>query len=229
MAKAAEATDATPMTPPEPGPIIGVTGGIGSGKSAVARTFGELGIGWVDADDVARQVVRPGEPALAAIVSRYGRGILLDDDTLDRRALRQRIFDDPAERAWLEGETHPRIRQRLREHLARLRREGPYCLLVSPLLLESGQREMIDRLLVVDVPTDMQIERTLARDGVERRQVEAIIAAQAPRDERLAAADDVIDNSAPLAQLREAVVALDARYRQLHRQPTPTSTSKGAS
>ncbi|WP_110685276.1 dephospho-CoA kinase [Salinicola aestuarinus] len=212
-----------------PGPIIGVTGGIGSGKSAVAHAFGELGIGWVDADHVAREVVMPGEPALDAIIGRYGKAILNEDGTLDRRGLRQRIFDDPTERAWLENETHPRIRGRLQEHLARLRREGPYCLLVSPLLLESGQREMTDRLLVVDVPTHVQIERTLARDGVDQQQVEAIIAAQIARDERLAAADDVIDNSASLADLREKVVTLDACYRTLHRRPTSLSTSNGAS
>ncbi|MEC8916406.1 MAG: dephospho-CoA kinase, partial [Pseudomonadota bacterium] len=156
--------------------IVGVTGGIGSGKSAVADAFGALGIGWVDADHVAREVVMPGEPALAAIVERYGPAILNDDGTLDRRALRARIFDDETERRWLERETHPRIRQRLLMHLARLRNaDAPYCLLVSPLLIESGQLELVDRVLVVDVPPETQIQRTLARDGVDRRQVESIL------------------------------------------------------
>lgn len=197
-------------------PIIGVTGGIGSGKSAVAHAFGDLGIGWVDADDVAREIVMPGEPALAAIEARYGASILQPDGTLDRRALRERIFDDPVERRWLESETHPRIRRRLLEHLARLRAvDAPYCLLVSPLLIESGQRELIDRVLVVDVPESVQIERTLARDGVGRDQVEAILAAQSPRSERLAAADDVIDNSGNRDTLRHQVARLDRIYRQL--------------
>ncbi|WP_303856286.1 dephospho-CoA kinase [Salinicola salarius] len=195
--------------------IVGVTGGIGSGKSAVADAFGALGIGWVDADHVAREVVMPGEPALAAIVERYGPAILNDDGTLDRRALRARIFDDETERRWLERETHPRIRQRLLMHLERLRNAGaPYCLLVSPLLIESGQLELVDRVLVVDVPPEIQIQRTLARDGVDRRQVESILAAQLPRERRLAAADDVIDNSRDRQHLLDQVARLDARYRQ---------------
>lgn len=201
--------------------IIGVTGGIGSGKSAVAEAFGALGIGWVDADHVAREVVMPGEPALDAIVSRYGPSILQSDGTLDRRALRARIFDDDQQRRWLEQETHPRIRQRLQTHLARLRGGGaPYCLLVSPLLIESSQHEMVDRVVVVDVAEDVQIERTLARDGVDRRQVESILAAQSPRAHRLAAADDVIDNSGNRQQLLDQVARLDARYRLLASPPT---------
>ncbi len=197
--------------------VVGLTGGIGSGKSAVADAFGALGIGWIDADHVAREVVMPGEPALAAIVERYGDAILQQDGTLDRRALRTRIFDDAAERRWLEGETHPRIRQRLLAHLARLRAAGaPYCLLVSPLLIESSQHELVDRILVVDVPREIQIERTLARDGVDRRQVESILSAQSSRERRLAAADDVIDNGSTRRHLRDQVARLDAKYRQLH-------------
>ncbi|WP_110650320.1 dephospho-CoA kinase [Salinicola peritrichatus] len=205
--------------------VIGVTGGIGSGKSAVAEAFGELGIDWVDADHLAREVVMPGEPALAAIAERYGPSILQPDGTLDRRALRSRIFDDAAERRWLEAETHPRIRQRLEQRLARLRRTGaPYCLLVSPLLIESGQHELVDRILVVDVPEAVQIQRTLARDGVEHRQVEAIIEAQSPRARRLAAADDVIDNSGNRQSLHDQVARLDAFYRQLASSPNRHDT-----
>ena len=200
--------------------VVGVTGGIGSGKSAVADAFGALGIGWVDADHVAREVVMPGEPALAAIVERYGPAILNDDGTLDRRALRARIFDDETERRWLERETHPRIRQRLLMHLERLRNaDAPYCLLVSPLLIESGQLELVDRVLVVDVPPEIQIQRTLARDGVDRRQVESILAAQLPRERRLAAADAVIDNSRDRQHLLDQVARLDARYRQRSSDP----------
>jgi len=196
--------------------VVGVTGGIGSGKSAVAQAFGALGIGWIDADQVAREVVMPGEPALAAIVERYGPAILQQDGTLDRRSLRARIFDDETERRWLERETHPRIRQGLLTHLERLRGGGaPYCLLVSPLLIESGQRELVDRILVVDVPQELQISRTLARDGVDRHQVESIIAAQSPREDRLAAADDVIDNGRDRQHLLDQVARLDIQYRQL--------------
>src|SRR5690554_1150684 len=130
--------------------IIGVTGGIASGKSTVARAFEALGAPWVDADDVAREVVEPGEPALAEISERFGQRVLNHDGTLNRRALREIVFADPAERRWLESVTHPRIRARLTEHLARLQASGaPYVLLVSPLLFESGQSEMADRCLEI--------------------------------------------------------------------------------
>ncbi|WP_445004308.1 dephospho-CoA kinase [Halomonas mongoliensis] len=199
--------------------IIGVTGGIASGKSTVARAFAALGVPWVDADDVAREVVEPGEPALAEIAERYARngpGVLNDDGTLNRRALREIVFADPAERRWLESATHPRIRARLVEHLARLAASGaPYVLLVSPLLFESGQSEMADRCLVIDVPEALQIQRTAARDDVDEAQARAIVAAQMPRAERLARADDVLDNGGSEAEMRRQVSALDRRYREL--------------
>ncbi|WIX34273.1 dephospho-CoA kinase [Salinicola sp. JS01] len=201
-------------------PVIGVTGGIGSGKSAVAEAFAARGIPGIDADAVAREVVMPGEPALAAIVEHFGAGVLDADGSLDRRALRARVFADPAERQWLEHQTHPRIRQRLQAHLSRLRGgDAPYCLLISPLLIESGQREMVSRVLVIDVPESLQIERTLARDGVPREQVEAILAAQSSRQARLAAADDVIDNSGDKEMLLDQVARLDERYRQWAASP----------
>ncbi|WP_404341699.1 dephospho-CoA kinase [Vreelandella venusta] len=193
--------------------IIGVTGGIGSGKSTVARAFGELGIGWVDADDVAREVVAPGEPALAAIAKRFGDQAINQDGTLNRAALRQIVFDDPSQRIWLESVTHPRIRERLLTHLEHLSTSSPYVLLVSPLLFESGQDRLVQRTLVVDVPEEEQLARTLARDKVSEAQVRAILAAQLPRHERLARADDVIDNSHGLNDTREQVSALDQRYR----------------
>ncbi|MCE9662560.1 dephospho-CoA kinase [Halomonas sp. M5N1S17] len=200
--------------------IIGVTGGIASGKSTVARAFAALGVPWVDADDVAREVVEPGEPALAEIAERYSRvegpRVLQEDGSLDRRALREIVFADPAERQWLESVTHPRIRQRLIVHLERLQAEGaPYVLLVSPLLFESGQSEMADRCLVIDVPESLQIARTAARDDVDEAQARAIVAAQMPRAERLARADDVIDNSGDEASLKAQVAELDRRYREL--------------
>jgi dephospho-CoA kinase len=196
--------------------IIGVTGGIASGKSTVARAFEALGVPWVDADDVAREVVEPGEPALAEIHERFGRRVLNDDGTLNRRALREIVFADPAERRWLESVTHPRIRARLVEHLARLEASGaPYVLLVSPLLFESGQSEMADRCLVIDVPEALQIERTAARDDVDEAQARAIVAAQMPRAERLARADDVLDNGGSEEEMRRRVAELDRQYREL--------------
>lgn len=194
--------------------IIGLTGGIGSGKSTVARAFAELGAAWVDADDVAREIVAPGEPALDAIHRRYGRAVLHPDGTLNRAALRERIFSAPAEREWLESVTHPRVRERLLAHLQRLEAgPAPYVLLVSPLLFESGQDALVDRCLVVDVPEALQRERTLARDGVSREQVDAILDAQLSRDQRLSRGCDLVDNSGDTPFMREQVSALDARYR----------------
>lgn len=192
--------------------IIGLTGGIGSGKSTVARAFGKLGAGWVDADDIAREVVMPGEPALAAIAQRFGQQILDADGGLNRAALRQIVFSDPEQRRWLESETHPRIRERLQLRLKELALNSPYVLLVSPLLFESGQDALAQRTLVVDVPEALQLSRTLARDGVSEAQVRAILAAQLSRQERLSRAHDVIDNSGSLEHLQHQVVTLHRRY-----------------
>ncbi|MCE8040670.1 dephospho-CoA kinase [Halomonas daqingensis] len=196
--------------------IVGVTGGIASGKSTVARAFAALGVPWVDADDVAREVVEPGEPALAEIAGRYGERVLQANGGLNRRAVREIVFADESERRWLESVTHPRIRQRIVAHLERLQAEGaPYVLLVSPLLFESGQSELADRCLVIDVPESLQIARTAARDDVDDAQARAIVAAQMPRSERLARADDVIDNTGSEADLAAQVAELDRRYRLL--------------
>lgn len=193
---------------------IGVTGGIGSGKSTVARAFAEHGIEWVDADDVAREVVEPGEPALADIADHFGRGVLTAAGHLDRRALRQIIFADETERRWLESVTHPRIRERLEAHLGRMAAtNAPYHLLVSPLLFESGQHHLADRCLVIDIPEALQISRTASRDGVDEAQARAIVAAQMPRQQRLAKADDVIDNSGDADALARQVARLDRLYR----------------
>ena len=196
--------------------IIGLTGGIASGKSTVARLFGDLGARWVDADDIAREVVAPGEPALKAIVDRYGDAILTREGRLDRAALRALVFADEKERRWLEATTHPRVRERLVTRLSLLRQQdAPYVLLVSPLLFESGQVDMVQRTLVVDVPEALQIERTTQRDDVDLAQAKAIVASQMGRDERVSLADDVIANDGDLAALSEAVKALDATYRRL--------------
>lgn len=208
--------------------IIGVTGGIASGKSTVANAFAALGAPWVDADDVAREVVEPGEPALETIAERFGREVLNEDGTLNRRALREIVFAHAGERRWLESVTHPRIRERLIEHLARLLATGsPYVLLVSPLLFESGQSEMTDRTLVIDVPEALQIARTAARDDVDEAQARAIVAAQMPRTERLARADDVLDNGGSEAAMRRRVAELDRHYRELATRPA-TPNTRGA-
>ncbi|MGP9643924.1 MULTISPECIES: dephospho-CoA kinase [unclassified Halomonas] len=193
--------------------IIGLTGGIGSGKSTVARAFESLGVSWVDADIVAREIVAPGEPALSAIIDYFGSDIVKQDGTLDRAALRSIIFEDPPKREWLESLTHPVIRERLVAHLTSLSHDSPYVLLVSPLLFESGQNMLVTRTIVVDVPTDVQLSRTLARDGVSPNQVRAILAAQMSREERLANADDVIDNSGDYDFMMRQVERLDSIYR----------------
>lgn len=193
--------------------IIGLTGGIGSGKSTVARAFGKLGIGWVDADDVAREIVAPGEPALAAIAEHFGTQVLQHDGSLNRAALRAIVFEEPAQRQWLESVTHPQVRERLLEHLQRLQVNADYALLVSPLLFESGQYKLVKRTIVVDVPTQTQLIRTQARDDVSEAHVHAILAAQLSREERLTKSDDVIDNSRDHDHMMRQVIQLDQRYR----------------
>lgn len=196
--------------------IIGLTGGIGSGKSTVANAFAELGIGWVDADHIAREVVEPGEPALAEILTRHGPSIVDTSGRLKRSVLRTIVFADDEERRWLESVTHPRIRDRLHQRLDELlASRSPYVLLVSPLLFESGQASMVDRCLVIDVPENVQVARTCQRDDVDENQARAIIAAQMSRPERLSRADDVIANDGDLTSLRDQVASLDRRYRDI--------------
>jgi dephospho-CoA kinase len=195
--------------------IIGLTGGIGSGKSTVARAFSERGIGWVDADDVAREVVAPGEPALDAIRQHFGPRVINQDGALDRAALREIIFEAPEQRRWLEQLTHPLIRERIIAQLDNIQSgPSPYALLVSPLLFESGQAALVNRTLVIDIPTDMQLSRTLERDGVSEANVRAILDAQMSREERCARADDIIDNSRDMAHMQRQVARLDQYYRE---------------
>jgi dephospho-CoA kinase len=191
--------------------IVGLTGGIGSGKSTVARLFGELGVHWVDADDVAREVVEPGTPALGRIAKHFGEQILTSEGALDRAQLRGIVFQQPEERAWLESLLHPIIRDELIRQLNPENYQLPYVLLVSPLLLETDQHELVDRIFVIDVPKDVQLERTMTRDANSREQVERIIAAQMPREDRLARADEVIDNDRPLDDVTRQVRELHER------------------
>ncbi len=193
--------------------ILGLTGGIGSGKSAVAEHFANLGVHTVDADQAARWVVEPGRTALLQIAQHFGDGILLPTGELNRAALRERIFADPAERQWLERLLHPLIRSEIADHLARA--DSPYAIMVSPLLIESGQYRTVDRVLVVDVPEVLQIARTVARDQASEEQVRAILKVQAAREERLRHADDVLVNDRDLSWLRSEVERLHHFYLQL--------------
>ncbi|QIE85721.1 dephospho-CoA kinase [Pseudomonas nitroreducens] len=190
--------------------ILGLTGGIGSGKSAAAEHFASLGIHMVDADHAARWVVEPGRPALAQIVERFGEAVLLPDGQLNRAALRERIFKAEDERRWLEQLLHPLIGQEIASNLAQA--QSPYAILVSPLLVESGQHRMTQRVLVVDTPEHLQLERTMRRDKVSEEQVRSILKAQALRDDRLKHADDVLLNDGDLAHLHQQVESLHQFY-----------------
>lgn len=196
--------------------VVGLTGGIGSGKTAVTRCFEALDVPVVDADIVAREVVAAGTPALQAISARHGQTILLDDGNLNRAKLREIVFKNPDERRWLEQLTHPLIRQGIIHGLQNAK--APYSILVSPLLIESGQAQLCQRILVVDVSRDTQIERTMQRDQNNRQQVEAIINAQISREQRLAHADDVINNEANLTLLADTIAKLHQNYLMLSKQ-----------
>lgn len=193
--------------------ILGLTGGIGSGKTAVADRFASLGVHVVDADQAARWVVEPGRPALQQIVERFGEEVLLQSGELDRAGLRQKVFADPAERQWLEKLLHPLIRAEVARHLALA--ESPYAIMVSPLLVESGQYRQVGRVLVVDVPESLQIARTTARDQASEEQVRAILNAQAQREDRLKHADDVLVNDRDLSWLAAEVERLHRFYLTL--------------
>ena len=190
--------------------IIGLTGGIGSGKTAASDFFASKSITVVDADIVAREVVEPGEPAWLAITERYGNDVLQEDQTLNRAWLRQKVFAEPDERKWLEGQTHPRIRDRLIQQLRDA--TSPYTILVSPLLFESGQSTLVKRTLVIDVPVDTQVMRACSRDTNDEEQIRRIISAQISREDRCSRADDVADNSGTLAQLHAQLEKLHHAY-----------------
>lgn len=198
---------------------VGLTGGIASGKSTVARMFEALGAGIIDTDVIAREVVEPGEPALAEIRAAFGDDVIDADGRLDRRRLRDRVFADASARKQLERILHPRIRARVLERLADAARESttapPYVIVVVPLLVETGFGALVDRVLVVDCPVEIQRRRLLAREGVGEREANAMIAAQVDRQTRLDAADDVVDNSGDIADTREQVERLHARYLSL--------------
>jgi dephospho-CoA kinase len=193
---------------------IGLTGGIASGKSIVTQRFAELKVPVIDADIAARRVVEPGEPGLEQVVRRFGLGVLDASGKVDRRALRELIFSDPASRQALDAILHPLIRAAMEQQAADAK--GPYLVMAIPLLIESGRaRERVDRVLVVDVDEARQLERVQARDGSSAEQARAILASQASRETRLAAADDVLENDGSVADLRQAVDDLHEKYLHL--------------
>ena len=193
--------------------IVALTGGIGSGKSTVANAFANLGINVIDADIIARQVVEPGAPALHAIADHFGANMIAADGTLQRRALRERIFANPEEKNWLNALLHPLIREAIADNLAQA--QSPYAILVSPLLIESGQYTTTQRVLVIDVPQALQIQRTLKRDNTSEEQVHAILKVQASREDRLRHADDVLTNDRDFEALKTEVERLHDFYLTL--------------
>ena len=190
--------------------LVGLTGGIGSGKSAVCREFERLDIPIVDADIVSREVVEPGTDGLRAIVDLFGIEILDADGTLDRARMRQLIFEDEKKRVMLESELHPRIRDRIRDQLDAI--ETPYAIMCVPLLVEKHGYENIDRVLVVDCPLETQISRVMSRDSLTRQQVESIMKTQASREQRLRLADDIVENATGIEALRDPVRTLHTKY-----------------
>lgn len=190
--------------------IIGLTGGIGSGKNAAAQYFQELGIEVVDADIASRRIVEQGTPAYQQIVEHFGAGALLPSGELNRRALRALVFSDPEKRLWLEKLLHPLIYDWLKERLAGV--SSPYAILSSPLLLETNQYTLANRVLVVDVPEEMQVERTMSRDANSESQVRAIMANQMPRAKRLELANDILDNSGSQDELKAHIETLHHKY-----------------
>jgi dephospho-CoA kinase len=200
--------------------VVGLTGGIGSGKSTVAECFAALGVPVIDTDVIARQLTTPGSETLDAIRAVFGEAVMQPDGTLDRAELRRRVFADAAARHQLEAILHPRIRQAVAQALAAL--AAPYALIVIPLLVETGgYRDILSRVLVVDCPEALQIARVMARSGLAPDEVEAILAAQSSRAERLAAADDVIVNTATPEALRAETALLHRRYLALAAAPPP--------
>jgi dephospho-CoA kinase len=202
--------------------VIGLTGGIGSGKSAVADAFAALGAEVTDTDAIAHAVTAAGQPGHAGVLEAFGREYLLPDGTLDRAKLRERVFADAAARIRLEGILHPLIRTAAARKVAAW--AGPYGLLVVPLLFErGGHKGLVQRVLVVDCPEETQVQRVMARSGLTAAAVRAIMATQLPRPERLARADDVLDNAGPLTAIAPQVAALDRRYRAMAAVPIADS------
>lgn len=192
---------------------VGLTGGIGSGKSTVAAAFGALGAPVIDADEIGRELTRPGQPALTQIVEAFGNEVLDNAGRLKRALLRQWVFNDDARRARLEAILHPLIYAQMSARLASI--QGDYCILCVPLLLESKHNDLVQRILVVDAPEALQYSRVRARDGLTDEEIAAVLKAQCARAERLARAHDVINNDGDLESLKEQVRRLHLYYQGL--------------
>jgi dephospho-CoA kinase len=191
---------------------IVLTGGIASGKTSVSDCFARLGVTVIDTDVIAREVVEPGQPALDRITEVFGNDFLTSEGRLDRQKMRQAIFSDPDQKSRLEAILHPLIAEEVMRRVAEL--DSVYCILVIPLYAQSSAYTRIDHVLVVDVEEELQIERVIARDQVSRKQAQSILSAQASRSDRLALADDIIDNSGDLSELMDKVEALHNNYSQ---------------
>ncbi|MBB1475658.1 dephospho-CoA kinase [Shewanella sp. SG41-3] len=192
--------------------IVGLTGGIASGKTTVANLFAQYGIDLVDADVIAREVVSIGSDGLNAIKQHFGQGILLADNSLDRAALRAQVFNNPEQRLWLNNLLHPMIRQKMLDQVQAS--TSAYVIMVVPLLFENHLDSLVDTTLVVDIAPELQVSRTMQRDGVSKEQVEHILASQMTREQRLALADNIIDNQGEHEQLRSQVFRLHQQYLQ---------------
>ncbi|MDX2463367.1 MAG: dephospho-CoA kinase [Porticoccus sp.] len=190
--------------------VVGLTGGIGSGKSTAGEHFKNLGIDVIDADIAAREVVKKGAPALSKIADYFGKKSLLEDDTLNRAYLRSTIFEDQEKRQWLETLLHPLIREWIQQALNNA--SSPYAILESPLLLETSQHQLTDRILVVDIPETLQISRASLRDNNNKHQIQAIIDTQLSRTDRLSRANDILDNSGPPQGLPDKIAKLHQAY-----------------
>jgi len=195
--------------------VVGLTGGIGSGKSAASMQFELLGRPIIDADIVAREVVEPGEIALTKIVEQFGADMLTEDGTLDRASLRETVFSDTKSREWLEQLLHPIIRTRIMENIESYQGTVPFVILTSPLLLETDQHKMVDHIIVIDVPESLQVERVISRDKNNEDQIKRIMGAQLSRQARLDLADTVLDNSSNLDNLVNQIQLLDIKLREL--------------
>jgi len=198
---------------------VGLTGGIASGKTAVSNRFAALGVPVIDTDLIAHEVVEPGQPVLQEVVAAFGDEVVDEQGRLRRRKLREIIFSDPEKQDLLESILHPAIRLETRRRVVEV--ATPYCIVVIPLLAESGQFDWLDRVLVVDVAEEVQIVRLIGRDKVDEAQARASLAAQAGREQRLNLADDVIDNSGDITALDEAVAKLHEKYTSMSRGEAP--------
>jgi dephospho-CoA kinase len=196
---------------------VGLTGGIGSGKSTAAALFAGHGVPVIDADEIARQLVTPGQPAYEQVIRTFGSGIVATNGRLDRDRLRRIVFADQEQRKRLEAILHPLVRREIQRETRRL--QAPYCIIVIPLLIEANQRDLVDRVLVIDCDEGLQLQRVAGRSQLTEDEIRKIVGAQLSRNERLRHADDVILNNTDLGELRANVEALHQRYLTLARSP----------